>query len=239
MERVKLEQRAKELLESKIIDDFDYIKCQIIIDYLFDDVSYDDLVKKYYVSRATVRRALKEKAKFYFGEQIESLLTEKGKKNRDKSDKTRKYEIKQVEDVNLYNAKEILKEDILELSTKDIQIVFFAYLFLGGMTYKDISELFGICKATISNDLNSERVKELLKDKYYKKLKDRLMLLTPAPSRSISEKKEMLLQMIEYIKNTDNLSIRKMCRDLDMDFNTAKAYLNDPFYNELSNGKNK
>ena len=239
MERIQLETRAKELLNSKIINDFDYIKCQIIIDYLFENVSYDDLAKKYFVSRATVRRALKEKAKFYFGEQIESLLIEKGKNNRDKSDKTRKYEIKKVEDVNLYSAKEILKEDILELSTKDIQIVFSTYLFLEGMTYKDISELFAVCKATISNDLNSERVRQLLKEEYYQKLKDRLIILTPAPSRSISEKKEMLLQMIEYIKNIDNLSIRKMCRDLDMDFNTAKAYLTDPFYNELSNGKNK
>lgn len=196
MTREKLIEIAKELWRENEITDFDYLKCQIIIDYLFTDTSYDELVNKYYVSRATVRRAINEKAPEYFGSEIVPLLRAKGKSNRDKSDKTRKYDIYKVADINLYGIEKILNEEIIELSKKDLLMLEAAYLFLLGNTYNKISEKLDISIATISVYLNSQRIEELLNKDFFKRLKNRLLSSASVSSKRLTKKNNMTKKSI-------------------------------------------
>ena len=109
-------------------------------------------------------------------------------------------------------------------------------------SYKEISDKLGFSKATISLYLNDENLESLIKEEYYIEIKNRLQSKTPAPSKSISIKKAKLMDIINYIKNIsydidtlDELSVRKMSRELGIDYSTLMIYLNDDYFKELIN----
>lgn len=164
---------------------YEYLKCQIAIEYLFEQTTYDGLVKQFFVSISTVKRAINETAPKVFGANIASRLKQIGKNNRDNSDKRRKYLKIKREKIRIPYLDMIVKPNIEELDTREIKVINCIYMFLyQENSYQEISDALDISKGMISIYLNGERIKGLLNDNVYEALRLKLDMASVSPSNS-------------------------------------------------------
>lgn len=162
---------------------FEYLKCQIAIEYLFEQTTYEDLVKQFSVSISTVKRAINETAPKVFGNDIAKRLKQNGKNNRDNCDKRRKYSVIKREKMKIPYLDMIVKPNIEELDIREIKIINCIYMFLyQENSYREISDALDISKGMISRYLNDDRLKKLLNDNVYEALKLKLDMTSVSPS---------------------------------------------------------
>lgn len=236
---------VENLYKKEIINKNARNKLIIAINYYYNDLTYEQLAVQCHVSVMTVRRAMDDEIiKEIMGK---SFFNELKQKRANK--KRTAYQKRGLIDMDKLTTEELLLFNIVKktgatiTTEKQLNILkTVLYYIENNCSYKEISDKLGFSKATISLYLNDENLESLIKEEYYIEIKNRLQSKTPAPSKSISIKKAKLMDIINYIKNIsydidtlDELSVRKMSRELGIDYSTLMIYLNDDYFKELIN----
>lgn len=222
-------------------------KLQLVIEYFCTDITYQELSKKYNCGLSTVKRAMKDElVKEVFGEGFYSLL--KGKSHDRKQaartgveKKTITLEECSFDEDKLLELNIIKNDELTDFSAREIKILETCLLLLKNAEkgYDFIAKKIGKSKATVSYYLNDEHLEELLKEEFYLEIKKILNKKTPAPSRLISEKKDIVNKILYYLEKENLVSNRQIARNLQIDNHTLSMYLNDNYLKELKERRKK
>lgn len=223
-------------------------KLNLVIEYFFTDITYQELAQKHQCSISTVKRAMKDDMiKQVFGEEFYTLLKGRSFHRKQKArigveKRTISLESSFFDPEQLLELRIIKNDDLNYFSAKEIKILETCLLFLKNGSekgYSFIAEKIGKSKTTISYYLNDENLSYLLKDVFYKEIKRMLKQKTPAPSRLIFEKRETIYKILNYLEKETFVSIRRMASDLQIDNSTLNMYLNDDYFHELKERRKK
>lgn len=232
---------VEKLFQKNVISKLSRDRLIIAIDYYYSDVTYENLALKYRCGVKKIKLAMNDPiVEEIMGEEFFQKL--KQKKNTHKHNKE-KVVVETFSKEHLELMKKIENPEIGAKTPRELNMLKAAMYYIkhdGNCSYKEIAEFVGCSKSSISLYFNDENLKKILKEEYYIQIKISLESKTPAPSKSITSKKQVLQKMINYIKsisydtsNLDELSMRKMSRELSVDYLTLKDYLNDNLFQEM------
>lgn len=244
----KLIDKVNNYNQNNTLSKTERLRLELVIEYFCSDMTYNQLAETFECSISTIKRAVNDNIiEVVLGKNFVKLLKEKTLNK-----KQHAYENVERKKMNLElyvtNKEELLElsiiknEEIERITEKEFKMLQASLLFLKYGTekgYSFIAKKIGKSKAMISYYLNDENLKNLLKEVFYLEIKKMLKEKQPAPSRLIQEKKEKIYTILNYIENNDQTTLRSMGKELGIDIRTLSMYLNDEYFNELKEKKNK
>ncbi|MCI8547595.1 MAG: hypothetical protein HFJ38_01760 [Bacilli bacterium] len=238
----KLIEKVQSLYENQLIDCNMYKRLNIAIYYFCHDVTIKQIEDMYEVSREVVRGVLHNpRISNYLGEEFYDLLQKKCKTRKREAYKRRNLlNLEILSEEELLTIQIVKRENVSITTKRELKMLRTAILYLANCSYSQISSILGYSKAAISGYLTDEHLKELLQDNYYRIILEQLSDRKPAASCSIVDKKERIIQFIQFIGESNltlevlkSMNVYALAKQFGIASSSMQYYLNDSYFEEL------